>query len=94
MILASQLLEGKVKVIASVKAIQTNHGKHLMGYIGVSPISESGESFTVATELEFYENENYTEYDGFKVENDTKESHSKVFAKIEGLIESGKLSIN
>ena len=91
--LASKLIDGTIKEIETTESIQINHGKHMMGYIGVSPIAQSGRGFTVATELEYNKDENFTEYDGFIVENDTQDSNAKAFQKIEKLIELGKLLI-
>tara|TARA_R110002096_G_scaffold382418_1_gene576282 strand:+ start:455 stop:736 length:282 start_codon:yes stop_codon:yes gene_type:complete len=91
--LATSLLEGTAKTIKSTKSIQTNYGDHT-GYLGINAIANNSEGFTVATSEDYYEDENYTSYDGFKVKNDTSFSNSFVFAQIEILISMGVLSIN
>ena len=93
MILATSLLEGTAKTIQSIKPIQTNYGEHT-GYLGTNAIANNSEGFTVATSEDFHEDENYTSYDGFKVENDSSFSNSYVFAQIENLISTGVLSID
>jgi hypothetical protein len=93
MILATSLLEGTAKTIQATQSIQANYGDHT-GYLGINAIANNSEGFTVATSEDFYEDENYTSYDGFKVENDSPFSNSYVFAQIENLISTGVLSID
>ena len=93
MTLASSLLEGTAKRIKSIKSIQTDYG-NMTGYLGEKAIANNNEGFTVATDEIYYEDVNYTSYDGFKVKNDTSFSNSFVFAQIEILISMGVLSID
>ncbi len=84
---ASEILKGKVPHIQL--DIQANYGEHL-GYVGEKPIAESSTGFKVAIKerlMTLDNDEAYTEYDGFWVENDLGRTVDEAFALVWASVE-------